>query len=101
MMRRRTMASNGNSGEGISQSILARRAFRAQMRKPWVIAIVVVLLAGGVVLALAVNLWLGVGVAVLGPILFLYLVPGWIASRRAEKDFFTYYAAIRRLDGPH
>jgi hypothetical protein len=101
MMRRATMASDGKTGERISQSTLARRAFRAQMRKPWVIAIVIALVAGGVVLALAVNRWLGLGVAVLGPILFLYLVPGWIASRRAEKDFFTYYAAIRRLDGPH
>jgi hypothetical protein len=38
---------------------------------------------------------------VLGPLLFIYLVPSWIASHRGEQDFFTYYAAIRRLDGPH
>src|SRR5437879_6306433 len=101
MMRRATMASDSDSGTGISERTLARRAFREQMRKPWVITIAVALLAGGLVLAAAGNLWLGLGVAVLGPILFLYLVPGWIASRRGEKDFFTYYAAIRKLDGPH
>jgi len=89
------------STQAISQDVLAKRRFRALARKPWVIACVIALIVGGVVAGAIVNIWLGVGVAVGGPILFLYLVPGWIASSRAEKDFFTFYAATRRLDGPH